>query len=91
MHHILHAAFSSAATACSKDTTALCGNTADAPSTLIFFTLKTYLTAHAVPDNVIDGTKMIAPAIIVMSLLVPGGCTSPHLASLGPQCCAPRI
>ena len=76
MHNILHAVFSRAATACSKDTAALCGNTADAPSTLIFFTLKTYLTAHAVPENIIDGTKKIAPANVVLSLLVPGGCTS---------------
>jgi len=76
MHHILHAAFSSAAAACSKDINALCENTADAPSTLIFFTLKTFSTAHAVPDNIIDGTKMIAPANVALSLLVPGGCTS---------------
>jgi len=31
------------------------------------------LTAHAVPDNIIDGTKKIAPANIVLFLLVPGG------------------
>jgi len=81
MYQILHAA-SKDTRACSKGFPALCENHASAPSTLIFSHFEVlrnqtfFLTAHAVQDSIIDGTKKIAPANIVLFLLVPGGCTS---------------
>ena len=82
MYQILLAASKDTRT-CSKDLPVPCENHASAPSTLIFY----YIVWDCMgsPESVRflrtskweeNGTKKIAPANIVLFLLVPGGCTS---------------